>query len=160
MVDRILRHGPAERADATVPRTPCLAKDDVLVIGVANLADGGVTVFVDQADFTGRQTDLRVSFVARHERGRPPGSADHLGASAWSKLDVVDRHPDRDSPQGQAIAEFSRSSRTAHQPRPNLQTHRSKNISLFAIFILDQSQTGGAAGIVFDGCDGGFDAVL
>src|SRR5437899_12366669 len=61
--------------------------------------------------------------------------------------------------QGQTITEFGRGGRAAHELSPNLQAAGGDNISLFAILILEQSEPGRAARIVFDSRHGGFHAM-
>src|SRR5262245_42072913 len=58
MVDRV--HGDAahRRPDAHPPGTPGLPDRDVLVVEVADLADGGEAVHVDQPDLAGGQLDV------------------------------------------------------------------------------------------------------
>src|ERR1700722_20410123 len=68
MIHRVLRDTAVDRADATMPGTAGLAENHVLMLGVAHLADGCIAGLVKLADFTGRQADLRITFVAGHQR--------------------------------------------------------------------------------------------
>src|SRR3990172_690748 len=65
MVHRVARHTAGDRALAPMPAAARFAQDDLDVLRMAHLADGRVTVFVDAADFTGGQTNLRVTDVPR-----------------------------------------------------------------------------------------------
>ena len=84
------------------------------MLGVAHLADGGIAILVDAPDFAGRQANLRVALITRHQGGRAPGRAHHLGAASRNDLNVMDRQADGHSSQRQAVAQFSRGRWAAH----------------------------------------------
>jgi hypothetical protein len=47
VVNGILGYAARQRAPAPVPASARLAQDDIFMFGIADLANGGVTVFVD-----------------------------------------------------------------------------------------------------------------
>ena len=57
-------------ADAAMTGTARLAKNDVFMLRIADLANRRIAFFVHLADFTRRQADLRITFVARHQSRR------------------------------------------------------------------------------------------
>src|SRR5438445_2638832 len=83
-------------SDAPVTGTTGFAQDDIFVLGVADLADGGVTILVEPADFAGGQANRGVTFVAGHERRRAARGADHLSAAAGNDFDIVNGEANRD----------------------------------------------------------------
>src|SRR3954468_11809984 len=91
-------HG--ETADGRAPALPAiaagLADADDLVLGVAELSDGGPALEQDFADFGRGQPDLRVLALFRHQLAEGAGRADHLRAVPLLQLDVVDHGAERD----------------------------------------------------------------
>ena len=75
------------RADAHVALAAGLAKVDVLMVDVADLADDCGAVHADQANFAGGQTDLRKLCVLRHQLRGSTGGADELRAAARAAQD-------------------------------------------------------------------------
>ena len=66
------------------------------MLGIADLADGCVAILVDLADLARGQSDLRVTFIARHQRRRAARRTNHLSAPTRRQLDVMDGQPDGD----------------------------------------------------------------
>src|SRR5256885_16786075 len=81
MIDRVARHAARDRTNAAMTRTAGFAKNHILVLDIADLPDGGRTILVDAANLTGGQTNLRVTFVPRHQRRRRARHANHLPAA-------------------------------------------------------------------------------
>ena len=52
---------------------PGLAQDNVFMLGVTDLANGGVAILIHLADFARGQAQLRIAFIARHQRRRAAG---------------------------------------------------------------------------------------
>ena len=92
------------RADAHVALAAGLAKVDVLMVDVADLADDCGAVHADETDFAGRETNLSQVAVLRHELSGRTGGADKLCAAAGVQLDVVDNRTNRNVGQRQAVA--------------------------------------------------------
>src|SRR5512133_2255835 len=141
-------------------RAAGLAKDNVFVLGVADLANGGVAVFVHLADFTGRQANLRVTLIPRHQSGRRAGGPNHLSAAAGYQLDIMNRQTHRNGAQRKAVSEFGWRGRAAHQLGAHLQTVRRDDIDFLAVSVLEQRQARSAPRIVLDRHHRGFNAVL
>src|SRR5690606_38421478 len=75
------------RPDALPAHAAGLAPVDVGLLCVADLAYGGAAACIHVADFTRRQTELRVRTILRDETDRGAGGAGHLGAAARLQLD-------------------------------------------------------------------------
>src|SRR5215210_1119395 len=84
------------RTLAHVAGSPGLAEVLVLVVEVADLADGGHALDAHPADLAGREADLRLLPFLGEQLGRRSGRADDLAALARNELDVVDRRAERD----------------------------------------------------------------
>src|SRR3954468_7651345 len=104
VVDRVHGHAADGRADALPAVAAGLAPVDVRLLGVADLADGGAAARVGVADLAGRQAQLRVRAVLRHEAHTGAGRAGHLRAAAGAELDRVHDGADRDVLQRQVVA--------------------------------------------------------
>src|SRR5256885_10759210 len=78
MVHRITGNTTVNRPDAAMAGAPGFAEDHVFVLGIANLANSGVAIFVDAADFHGGKANLRIAFVTGHQSRSATGSKDHL----------------------------------------------------------------------------------
>src|SRR5436305_15279820 len=63
MVDGVFCDRAAQWPDAAMASPPGFAEDHIFVLGIPNLTDGGVAVFVDPANFARRQPNLRVPFI-------------------------------------------------------------------------------------------------
>src|SRR5258706_15588127 len=140
MVNRVARYATVDWPDAAMPRTTGFAQYYVFVLGIADLADGGVTILIDAPDFARWQADLRVTFVPGHQRRCPASGAHHLGATARNQLNIMDRQTNRHRPQRQAAAQLRRHDAVHHQVAGYLQSRRSAYVSPFAVLILQQGQ--------------------
>src|SRR5205807_3127588 len=76
----------------------------VLVLDVADLADGGVAEHGNPAHLTGRHPDLGVIALARQQLRRHAGRAHHLATAPGLELDVVHRAAQRDIGERQRVA--------------------------------------------------------
>ena len=139
---------------------PGLAQNHILVLRVADLANGRVAIFIHLADFARRQPDLRVTLVARHQRGRAARRTHHLAAPAGSQFDVVNGKTDRNRLERQRIADFRRSRRPAGNGAADLDARRRDDVSLFAVLVLQQRQARRTHRIVFNRRDRRLHAVL
>src|SRR5262249_33156746 len=130
--------------------TARFAEDHIFVLGVTNLTDRRETVLIHTANFAGRQTQLRIAFVARHQRRTTTSGTDHLTATARSHFDVVNRQTDGNILERKCISDLGFCSRTALQGRTNRETNRSQNITAFAILVFKESKTRAPNRIVLD----------
>src|SRR5690606_9664490 len=108
VIDRVHTHAAHGRADAAPAGAARFAGDDIHMIGVADLADGGVAADVDLADFAGRQLHQGVVPFAVAEDGGLTGGTGDFTTAAGDQLDVVDVRAERDGGQGQRVADFGR----------------------------------------------------
>src|SRR5256885_8626166 len=135
MINGISRNAAVDGANAAMPGTPGFAEDYILVFGVADLADGGVAILVEAANFAGGQANHGVAFVAGHQRGRATGAADHLRALSGNDLEIVNGQADGDGTKRQAVTEFGWSGGTAHQLGADLETDGSNDVNFFAVLV-------------------------
>src|SRR5262245_4809811 len=84
VVHRILGDTTAERTKTTMTSAAGFAEDHVFVFGITDLADRRETVLVDAPDFARRQTELRITFIARHQSRATARRTNHLTAFARS----------------------------------------------------------------------------
>ena len=81
-----------------------LADGDVLVVDVADLADGRLALRGEVAQLAGGEADQSVFALFRHQLRHVAGGADELGALFGVDLDVVDEGTDRDAGHRQGVA--------------------------------------------------------
>ena len=67
------------------------------MLEVAHLADRRVALDVHLANLAGRQLDLSVRRLPRHQLRSGTGGTDHLAALAALELDVVDHRAERNA---------------------------------------------------------------
>src|SRR5919202_991716 len=147
-------------AAAQVTRAARLADGLVLVVEVADLADGGPRLHRDQAHLTGGHAHGGVVAFAGHQLRSTPGRAHQLGPTAGIQLDVVHGRAQRDVAQGQAIADADLGIRSAHQAIADLEAIGRRDVALLAIFIEQQRDARRAVGVVLDGRHTGRHAVF
>src|SRR5258708_3949670 len=105
VIDRVHDHAAHMRTASEPAGTAGLAERDVLVLDVTDLADGGVALGENLADFTGRQADLRVTGIDRHDGRAAAGGAADLGAAAGNDFDIVDGRAERDLVERKRVAD-------------------------------------------------------
>src|SRR5271155_4474901 len=88
VIDRVHDHAAHMRTAAEPAGATGFAERNVFVLDVADLADGGVALGENLADFTGGQADLGVTGIDRHDRRAATGSAADLGAASGNDFDV------------------------------------------------------------------------
>src|SRR5690606_31860676 len=98
--------------------------------------------------------------VTSIHRRRRPRTAAQLTAATGLHLDIVNRHARRDLRQRQRVPDGWFGVRPALHPRPSLEAVRSQNVSLLAVFVLQQGNAGGAIWIVLNKRHSGRDAIL
>src|ERR1043166_6940379 len=96
MIDRVTRNAAVNWPNTNMARTTGFSQYHVFVLGISDLADGCIAVFVDFSDLARRQPDLSIPLVARHEGGGAAGGADHLGTSAGDQLNIMNRQANGD----------------------------------------------------------------
>ena len=138
------------RADAHVALAAGLAKVDVLMVDVADLADDCGAVHADEADFAGRETNLSQVAVLRHELSGRTGGADKLCAAAGVQLDVVDDRTNGDVGQRQAVARLDVGGGGGDDGVASLQAVGCQHVAKLAVFILDEGDERAAVGVILE----------
>src|SRR6266516_3945382 len=104
MVDRVHRGAADGRALAAPAATAGLAVGDVLVVDIADLADGRPARQRTAAHLARGQAQDAVTLILRDQLDARARRARHLAALAGLQLDVVDERAGRDVRQRQGVA--------------------------------------------------------
>ena len=137
-----------------------LADVDVLVLDVADLADGGHAVGAHDTDLTGGHPDLGVAALLGHQLSGHAGGADQLSTVAGMQLDVVDDGTDGDVGDRQGVADLDIGVGTGLHLVAGIQAHGSQNVAALAVLILQQSDVGAAVGVILQAQHGGKHVLL
>lgn len=130
VVDRV-HDGTADgRAHVHVTLTAGLADDDVGVIGVADLTDGGAAGNEDAAHLGGRHTDDSVLALLTHQLAGVTGGTGDSSALARLELDGVDERTDGDVGEGQSVARLDVGVRTGHDGLTDLEALGGQDVAL------------------------------
>src|ERR1044072_1002710 len=160
VVDGVHDHTTNGRADALPAHAAGLAPVDVRLLGVADLADGGAAADVDQADLTGRHTEVGHGALLRQQLHGGTRGAGELRATAGPQLDRVERGTDRDVAQRQVVAGLDVGAGAVLDPVALLQATRREDVALLAVHVVQQRDARGAVRVVLDVRDLRRDAVL
>src|SRR5579859_1275251 len=146
-------HGRATHGRATSHMTgfTCLTDRAVLMIDIADLADGCHTENMYVALLTRGQAQQSIIALFRHQLGANARAAYHLAATPTLQLNVVNGRASRDVFQWQGIADSDVGLWPRNHPVPNLQAHRGQDVALFAIYIVQKRDTSRAIRIILDG---------
>lgn len=139
------------RTNAHPTAATCLTDVDVGMFAVTNNTDGSAASKKDLANFTGRKTEHCIFAFLSHQLCAHTSATADLAAAAWMQLNVVDQGTNWDVGQWQCITGFDIRIWTGVDDIPNLQTGRSDDVTLFTVYIVEQSDAAGAVWIVFDG---------
>ena len=150
VVDRVHRHAARLRAHAHVALAPGLADLDVLVLGVADRADGRAALGAHHAHLAGGQTQRRHVAVLGHQLHRGAGRARHLAAAAGLQLDVVDDRADRHARERHAVADGDVGAVAGGDGHADGQALRREDVALLAVDVVQQRDVGRAVGVVLD----------
>ena len=132
------------------------ARFTVVLVGVVRVrygTNGGHTFLTYQTQFARRQSDLSVSTITAYELGVGTGSTSDLAALAWLHFDVVNDRTDRHAREWHSVPRLDVGLGRSNHLVANSNTLRSKDVSLFAIFVLDQCDECGPVRVIFDPCD-------
>ena len=99
VIDRVHDHAAHRRPDTAPTAAPGFAGRFVHVLGIADLADCCVAVFVNLADFTGRQFHQRVTSFAVVDDDQLASTAGDLTAATGDQFHVMNRGTERDGAQ-------------------------------------------------------------
>src|SRR5262249_10916575 len=137
-----------------------LAEHLVLVVEVADLADGRAAAHVDLAPLARRQHERRVLALAREQLDLRAGGAAELAALPRPHLDVVDEQSQRNVRERHHVADDRLDALARLERLADLQAERREDVALLAVPVLEQRDAGAAPGVVLDGGDRRRDAVL
>lgn len=140
--------------------TAGLADDDVGVIGVADLTDGGAAGNEDAAHLGGRHTDDSVLALLTHQLAGVTGGTGDSSALARLELDGVDERTDGDVGEGQSVARLDVGVRTGHDGLTDLEALGGQDVALLTVSVVQQSDASGTVRIVLDRGNLGGHAVL
>src|SRR4051794_20473415 len=150
VVDRVHRRAARLRAHAHVALAAGLADLDVLVVGVADRADGRAALGPDQAHLARRQPERRHVAVLGHELDADAGRAAQLAAAASVQLDVVDDRADRHVAQRQRVADGDLGARPGRDGHPDAQAVRREDVALLAVDVVHERDVRRAVRVVLD----------
>src|SRR5688500_9409114 len=150
VIDRIHGDTAVVRLLPEVAGPAGLAVGHVLVILVADDADGGVAAHVHLAHLAGGQTEGGPVAFASHELRADAGGTDHLAALAFLQLDVVNHRAERDLRERQSVPDEDVGILARRHHRADGQAVRSEDVALLAVHTVEQSDVRRAVRIVFD----------
>src|SRR5439155_5025234 len=160
VVDRIHRDAAHRRPDPEPAAPAGLAEGDVLVVQVADLADGRLADLVHPANLAGRQLDLHPAGVLGEELRRAAGAPHQLPAPPRLQLDVVDRRAERDALQGQGVPDQDVRGRAVDDRLADRQAARGDDVALLAVGVMDERDARRPVRVVLDGRDLARDLLL
>src|SRR5207302_6235399 len=137
-----------------------LADRDVLVLEVADLADGGAALDADEALLAPLQLLERVLAFLCHQVRRAAGAPHHLPALAGAELDVVDHRAEGDRTQRQAVTRADVRLGSRHHAIADAQPDRREDVALLAVDVVEERQARRAVRIVLDGSNARGDVLL
>ena len=124
------------------------------MVDVADLTDAGDAVDVDVALFAGGKSYESVVAFLSHQLSHVAGCTDELSALASVKLDCVDEGTNGEIGQRQSVAGLDISVSAVSDDMADFDSIGSEDVSLLAVFVLNQSDECAAVGIVLDGLNG------
>ena len=150
MVDRVLDHTADVRTNPEPASASRLAGNHILVVFIADLADCRHALEKHEAKFAAGHANEGVFALFRHELSGRSGRADKDRAASRFELHVVDDRTDGDVLKlkrisGTDVRAFARNNLVAY-----VESDRSDDVSLLAVFVGDECDAGSAVGIVFD----------
>src|SRR5688572_367298 len=153
VVDRVHGDAAGRRADAQPARAARLAEDGVLVVRVADGADGRHALGLHHAHFARGHAQQRAALVAADELDERAGGAGHLAALAGLQLDIVHDRADRDVFQRHRVARLHVDALAGDDHVARLQALRRQDIAELAVLVLHQRDEGRAVRIVLQALD-------
>src|SRR3954447_21934001 len=150
MVDRV--HGLAAclRAHAQMALTARLADRDVLMVGVADDADGGAALRAHLAHLARGQAQGGVTALLGHQLHAHAGRARELRAAPRLELDVVDQGADRHRGQRHRVADDDVGARARDHVHADAQAVGGDDVGLRAVDVVQQRDVGRPVGVVLD----------
>src|SRR5829696_1201189 len=137
-------------AHAHVALAARLAHRDVLVVGVADHADGGAALGAHHAHLAGGQAQRRHVALLGHELDARAGGAGELPAAARLELDVVHERADRHRGQRHRVADGDVLPDAGDDAHADAQPVRGQDVALDAVDVVQQRDVGRPVGVVLD----------
>src|SRR5881396_3594982 len=150
VVDGVHHRAAHRRAEAEPAHAARLAHRHVLVVEIADLADRRHAADRYHPHLARRQLERRPLALFRQELRLRAGAPAHLGAATRLKLHVVDERADRDVPDRQRVAGQNVGLRPGHHGVAHLEPVGRDDVTLPAVAVMEQRESGGAVRIVLD----------
>src|ERR1039458_2332065 len=150
VVERVHGHAAHRGPPAPPARLARLADVLVLVIGVADLAHGGVAADLDPPHLAGGHPHGGEITLLGDQLGRDAGAAHQLAAPTGDYLEVVDGRSERDVGERQGVAGLDLGTDARADERPDGQPHRSEDVPLLAVGVMEEGDPGAPVGVVLD----------
>ena len=151
VVNRVHDRTADGRTNASPTRATGLADNDVGVLGIADLTDGGAAAEKNAAQLRRRKTQNGVPVVLTHELNGSTGGASHRSAFTGLELNRVHKRTDRNLLKCCAVAGLDVDVLYAGDNSvTDSQSLRAKDVRLRAIRIVQKRNACGAVWIVLD----------
>ncbi len=157
MVDRIHGHSTNGWASSHPACTASLADLDIFVVDIADLAHSRPTILMDLANFTRRQAHLSVFTLFGNQLARRTAGPDKLPALTQFDFKIMYGGSKRHVSKRQVVSRAYISLFTCHNRVADIQVHRPENISLDAIFVVQQGNMRRTIRIILNSLDEGLD---
>src|SRR6266566_2213311 len=150
MVDGVHRGAADGRALAAPAATAGLAVGDVLVVDIADLADGRPARQRNAAHLARGKAQDAVTLILRDQLDARARRARHLAALAGLQLDVVDERAGRDVRQRQGVAGLDVGAWARLDDRADPQSRGGEDVRLRAVGVMEQRDPGRPVRVVLD----------
>jgi hypothetical protein len=149
VIHRVHRDTADMRLSAQVPNTSSLPMFDVLVVRIRNLANCRSAIRVEDTDFSRREPDVcPITFFANQFGGCPRGSSDFTPAP-WREFQIMQDRSQGDPRQRHRVPDTNFGGVTRLDGGPNLEFHRSNDVTLLSIFVVQKGNPCRTIWIVF-----------
>ena len=150
VVDGVHTHTAHGRTDTHPTGATGLTGGLVHVLGVAHLTDGAVALHTELADFAGRHLNQGVLTITVGEHSLLTGGASNLTTGTGTNLDVVNSSTQGYILEGHSVAHLGSHVLTALHRHADGQAHRSQDVALGAISVLDEGDAAGAVRVILN----------
>jgi hypothetical protein len=133
-----------------MPLSARLTKLNILVVGVAQSANGRSALLADHPHFSARQNNSDPIALFGHYSGRAAGTSNHLSALACRHFNIMNFKAGRDTLKRHSITRFGLTRGAAFHLVAHLYAVRTQNISLFPISIMQQGYKAVPVRVIFD----------
>lgn len=150
VIDRIHRNAAHFRTFSHPSAAASLTQRDILVFGIAYLADRCVADHRNLSNLARRHAKLSIFAVFGYDLCKTAGGTHQLSALAGPKLDIVNLGAERDISDRQRISRQDVGILAAQHGRTDLEPDRSDDVSLLAVKISDEGDMRRTVRIVLD----------